>query len=133
MKHKLDNYKTIKLGYTFKDDYPWVLLEDIELKLSNGDIALLPKGFSTDFASVPERLWGLFPPYGHDILAFIIHDYLWNIGGYLTPNKEFINVSNRFTDNEMMWQQKKVGVSPFRYIPMYLGVKLNRLYQKLAV
>jgi hypothetical protein len=37
----------------------------------------VPKGFVTDFASVPQVLWNVLPPTGRYSYAAIIHDYLY--------------------------------------------------------
>jgi hypothetical protein len=43
---------------------------------------LIPKSFKTDLASIPQILWGIFPPIGtkneHYGNAAILHDYLYN-------------------------------------------------------
>lgn len=36
----------------------------------------VPRGYHTDFASVPRGLWNLFPPAGPYAAAAVIHDYL---------------------------------------------------------
>ena len=43
------------------------------------DFIDVPKGFETDFASVPRGLWNLFPPDGEYTQAAVLHDYLYNI------------------------------------------------------
>lgn len=37
----------------------------------------VPKGFITDFASVPRAFWWLFPPDGQYTQAAVLHDYLY--------------------------------------------------------
>jgi hypothetical protein len=37
----------------------------------------VPKGFITDFASIPRGLWNIFPPMGKYNGAAIVHDYLY--------------------------------------------------------
>lgn len=37
----------------------------------------VPKGFVTDFASIPRGLWNIFPPMGKYNGAAIVHDYLY--------------------------------------------------------
>lgn len=37
----------------------------------------IPKGFVTDFASVPRVFWALLPPWGKYGKAAILHDYLY--------------------------------------------------------
>ena len=48
----------------------WRLLQ----ALSFGDI-LVPRGFVTDFASVPRALWWLYPPWGRYGPAAVVHDF----------------------------------------------------------
>ncbi len=55
----------------------FTLCEDLNVELSNGDWITIPKGFKTDLASVPKLLWGFFPPFGVDLIAYLIHDYLY--------------------------------------------------------
>lgn len=38
---------------------------------------IVPKGFVTDFASVPRIFWRLFPPTGQHARASVVHDYLY--------------------------------------------------------
>lgn len=40
-------------------------------------IIKVPKGFVTDFASIPRGLWNVFPPMGKYNGAAIVHDYLY--------------------------------------------------------
>src|SRR4051794_2557985 len=37
----------------------------------------VPKGFVTDFASIPRPFWSLFPTDGEYVYAAVIHDYLY--------------------------------------------------------
>lgn len=53
------------------------LTEPLTVILSTGQTITIPEGFSTDFASVPKFLWGIFPPIGDHNLADVIHDYLY--------------------------------------------------------
>ncbi len=40
----------------------------------------VPKGFITDFASVPRLLWPILPPYGRYGKAAVLHDWLYRSG-----------------------------------------------------
>jgi|14BtaG_2_1085337.scaffolds.fasta_scaffold96122_2 hypothetical protein len=131
MKIKTNNFEEIHLTYTFKARKVWKLNKNIKLKLSNGDTAILPKGFRTDFASVPKFLWGLLPPYGTDIMAFLIHDYLYDFGYYIDLWGEEKQVDKKFADNEMKWQQRKVGIRSGRLYPMFWAVRLFGRYRNL--
>lgn len=64
----------------FKD--PWyILLKPISWKPAPGQGVLpaidVPKGFTTDFASIPQVFWTLLRPDGEYSYPAIIHDYLY--------------------------------------------------------
>jgi hypothetical protein len=54
----------------------WVLVEPFGYT-GNTDTITVPKGFVTDFASVPRLCVWLLPRYGRWTQAAILHDYLW--------------------------------------------------------
>lgn len=81
----------------------YMLLESLQVILSNGDIILIPSGFVWDLASVPRWLWSLIPPDNDAELAFLIHDYLY------TESKR-LGYSQKFCDNEMkIWSKELNG------------------------
>lgn len=88
--------KVLPLGYILGSGKYWMVLDDIEVMLSNGNTLTIPNGFKTDLASVPRWLWGLESPYGDTIIADIIHDYLYvaHIGTRADADKEFLLWSN---------------------------------------
>lgn len=58
------------------DKYKFEVVEDLKVSLNCIDFTL-PKGYTTDGASVPRMFWSLYPPYKPQWLtACIIHDYL---------------------------------------------------------
>ena len=82
-------------------DNSWELLEDIPVHLSNGEAITIPKGFRTDFSSVPEFMWGVLKPFGDFILAPIVHDWL-----YVTKYKADelgLKEARKFADREMFY------------------------------
>ena len=59
----------------------WELLEELEYHVGSKDsqdIIRVPKGFVTDFASIPKPLWPILPPFGRYSPAAVIHDYLYS-------------------------------------------------------
>lgn len=42
-----------------------------------GDSITVPKGFITDFASIPRMFWIILPPDGEYTQAAVLHDYLY--------------------------------------------------------
>lgn len=58
------------------DKYKFEVTEDLSVTLNCIDFTL-PKGYTTDGASVPRIFWSIYPPYKPEWLtACIIHDYL---------------------------------------------------------
>lgn len=43
----------------------------------SGETIHVPKGFVTDFASIPRLFWRLEPPLGRSGKAAVVHDYLY--------------------------------------------------------
>ena len=55
----------------------WILLKNLEVEI-DGKVLFIPKGTTTDFASVPRILWWLFPPYDRNYLVpSIVHDFFY--------------------------------------------------------
>src|SRR5215472_755910 len=63
----------------FADYRDWVLLEDLEYHIGETSLTItVPKGFVTDFASIPQPFWSLgLSPEGTYSKAAIVHDYLY--------------------------------------------------------
>ncbi len=65
----------------FGDGSQWVLREDMVFELTSNDedtaSIKVPKGFVTDLASTPRKVWALYPPFGKYLSAAILHDYLY--------------------------------------------------------
>jgi hypothetical protein len=57
------------------DDNTWELVEPLRY-VGNTDRFVVPKGFRTDFASVPRVFVWLIPKYGRYTKAAILHDHL---------------------------------------------------------
>lgn len=55
----------------------WRLLREIPIRLTNGNIITVAKGFEWDLSSVPRALWGFKSPYGDFLFAALIHDFLY--------------------------------------------------------
>ncbi len=60
----------------------WQLIEDWYFQFDNIKV-FIPKGFITDFASIPVGLRSLYDPTGYLLIASIFHDYCYQYAGYL--------------------------------------------------
>lgn len=97
------------------------LLEAVAIRLTNGDIIEIPKGYVWDLSSVPRFLWAVFSPDGDFQLAALIHDYLY----------EFKIYSRKFADDEMLkWSKilngtkNLISFRNFDNIARYTAVRL---------
>lgn len=121
----------ILFEYSGVKNKPFKLAKDNTFTLSNGDTIYIPKGYLTDFASVPTILRIFTDHIGADYVAFIIHDYLYNFAGYYTNEKDytrevnFKRVSRKFADKEMRFFQRSRGASKLRQFVYYWGVRLG--------
>ena len=62
------------------DGHHWRLVRGFTYHVSSkhsGDKITVPKGFTTDFASIPRLFWSILPPWGKYGKAAVIHDYLY--------------------------------------------------------
>lgn len=57
-------------------EYCWYLAEPVAYYLRDGREITIPEGFRFDGHSVPRLFWVFTPPFGLDIYASLVHDYL---------------------------------------------------------
>lgn len=53
----------------------WRTLDEVDYIRPGGELIKVPVGFITDFASVPQALWAILPPFGRYTAAAILHDF----------------------------------------------------------
>lgn len=98
----------------FGDNKFWIVVEDMEYVIGRtSDRIVVPKGFVTDFASIPQLFWGLgLSPYGQYSRAAIVHDYLyWSQG-----------CTREQADRLLVIAMKESNVSGFDEFVVYRGV-----------
>lgn len=77
----------------------------------------VPAGFTTDGASVPRLLWGLFPPFGGDYdQAAVLHDYLYRT--------QFLCLERVVADALLCEAMKALGTGHFTRWAIFVGVRL---------
>ena len=69
---RFNNLPVIK---PFFDDY-WMLVEDLSFEINGGEI-IVPEGFVTDLASIPDFAKSVYDKFGRYAPAGIVHDYLY--------------------------------------------------------
>lgn len=68
----------------------WILYESFSYDIGGpggDDTIIVPKGYETDFASIPRIFWSILPPSGKYRGAAVIHDYLYQNRGKFHPSK----------------------------------------------
>lgn len=62
----------------YVDGEDWILMEDLVYVTRNFDKITVPKGFVTDFASIPRPLWSIVgEPSGPWAPAAVVHDFCY--------------------------------------------------------
>lgn len=115
-------------------DNSWRLLEPLPVHLSNGDVITVPKGFETDFSSVPEFLWGVMKPFGDFLLAPIVHDWMYRndykvdeLGwreARLFADKEMLYISKQ--TNKKKWYQRLDNQVRFALVRLFGGFNYKK-------
>lgn len=80
---------------------------------------VVPRGFVTDFASIPRWLTALLPPDGRYAEAAVVHDWLYAIG---TPGDQ---AGRRRADILFAVAMRESGVGWFVRALLFLGVRLG--------
>lgn len=100
------------------DGRKWELLEEFSYYLGDLDSGMyitVPRGFVTDFASVPRIFWIILPPWGKYGKAAVLHDYLYQQG-------KFIRL---LCDSIFFEAMTVLGVPRWQKWLIYLGVRLG--------
>ena len=110
-------------GVFSRDGFHLTLTKPLRAKLSNGDIIEVPKGFTTDFASVPRFFWRVLPPWGQYSKAAVVHDYLYANEKYSLPGGYTVMVTQKYADELFLELMAVLGVSKAKRLAMYSGLR----------
>lgn len=101
----------------FGDNQAWITVENVEYIIGGTtERIVVPKGFVTDFASIPQALWSFgLSPHGQYSRAALIHDYLYWSQGCSRPQ----------SDRLLVIAMKESEVGSFDEFAIYQGVKLG--------
>lgn len=65
----------LKKDYSKPDRFE--VAQDVDVEIFGRNFTI-PAGYKTDFASVPQFLWGIFPPHGLAAIPSLIHDFMYD-------------------------------------------------------
>ena len=135
---KCPNYLKVvfisRKNFKLLDDFEYLFSKELSVdkELIDSDIAIkedgsyyitVPKGFSTDFGSVPQLFQSVVSPIGSPTKAYVLHDYLLEL--YLNGK-----ISKRkICDKTFRTALKNEGVGLVRRHLMYLCVRLYSTFQ----
>lgn len=96
-------------------------------KLYDGYTINIPKGYRTDFASVPRIFWSIVPPVGSYSKACVVHDWL-------LTNKDAHNLDIDAINKILKEAMGVLGVNKFYifliYTPVNLFWKIKRIFSE---
>lgn len=75
------NFVSVKI-YRY-GEMPELTKELVYVHKASGRTFYVPKGFKTDFASIPRIFWNIIAPIGKHTLPSVLHDYLYEYGASL--------------------------------------------------
>jgi hypothetical protein len=78
---------------------------------------LIPIGFKTDFASIPQILWNILPPVGAYDKAAVVHDFLYA--------HERITQKRKLADQILREAMEALHVIEWKRKAIYWGVRIG--------
>ncbi|WP_394222752.1 DUF1353 domain-containing protein [Alteromonas gracilis] len=93
----------------------WIVQEPLKFEL-NGEDRYVPKGFVTDFASVPRSFWVAFPPCDIYTPAAVVHDYLYWM--------QFPECDQECADSFLNSAMESADVPRWKRVPIYMAVRV---------
>lgn len=112
------------------DKGEWTLTAPL-IYQGNQDRFIVPKGFKTDFASIPRIFFVLFPKNGNYDAAAIVHDWLYVTQPMVHGPKwtrSRMPITRRDADGIFRRIMKELGVRCVRRNLMYLAVRIGGWY-----
>ena len=98
------------------DDKYWEVLEEYSYETSKG-LVVVPKGFRTDYASVPRIFRNIINSYGKHGRAAVVHDWLYS-------SKCTLNITREEADKIFLEIMKECDVGVFKRNLMYRMVRM---------
>lgn len=118
------------------DDKFWKILETFEYHvgdLDSGFLVRVPKGYTTDFATVPRFLWNIVPPWGTYGKACVVHDYLLDNGHQIIKadkvGERLSTVTRKKVDKIFLEAMEVLEVNYVLRYAMYAAVRVYSWYE----
>lgn len=85
-----------------------------------GKVIVVPTGFESDGASVPQFLWGIYPPFGKYLEAAVVHDWYCVLG-----HKDESPIDSVMAAKVFREAMAVCGVPMWRRNKMYWAVRMG--------
>jgi len=119
------NDSTLVVEYI--DGIVWKLTKKVSYFIDENTVVMIPEGFMTDFASIPQVLWNIWPPTGGMYgKAALVHDYLYRTAQVLdvkTNTKQ--NITRSFADSVFLQAMKELNIPWYTRYSLYSGVRFG--------
>jgi hypothetical protein len=97
------------------------LVEDCAVNLPFGKSVVIPKGYSTDFATVPQAFWSFCPPHGLAAMPSVVHDYMYD--NRLFEDSMGERMARRYADLCFLVLMEKANVPKWQRVLYYYVVR----------
>lgn len=120
---------TTELDGRYIDGRRWQLLAPFRYdlgELGGPESVIVPMGFVTDFASIPQVLWNVFPPTGQYGKAAVVHDFLYRCRVITTVQTGVVRFCTKAEADTIFSEAMQVlGVGAWTRRLLYWGVRVG--------
>ena len=103
----------------------YILSRGYRIKLNNGDLIQIDRGYQTNGADIPRIFWRLYPPYAPEYMpAVLIHDYLCDKSIETAKDKKELQEKFLYADNAFREILEKLNISKSKITLFYNAVRL---------
>lgn len=118
----MTNYPVIHLKKSYSKYDKFQLVEDCLVKLPDGYELLIPEGYETDFATVPQIFWSMFPAHGLASMPSVVHDFMYDYRVYEDTLGE--KLARKYADICFLEHMKKIKVPKWQRYTYFYVVRL---------
>ena len=102
----------------------YILTKSYKIRLDNGDLITVPKGYQTNGADIPRLFWRLYPPYSPEYMpAVVIHDFLCDRAVETAKDKKDLQDLFLYADNAFREILEKLNIKQSKVKTFYNAVR----------
>ena len=102
----------------------YILTKTYKIRLDNGDLITVPKGYQTNGADIPRLFWRLYPPYSPEYMpAVVIHDFLCDRAVETAKDKKELQNLFLYADNAFREILEKLNIKASKVKTFYNAVR----------